>query len=364
MKYDLKDVIRHHELPNHEPCRSLVDDLRRSNLAAITQNLKLLSYFELGKSLHSSNILSEVFEEVISQIKIISKTRRAYIVLHQAHKAENSILFSINQANRIREFKISSKKIAPFLNLTAGQHPITKSLENSIRLWYGESQLTESESRDDLLVLYCPIVVRKKRLGDFILIGSRFLEIFNQNDVYLFSGFCEQLGHAILNSQYYQWSFKDSLTGLYVRRQLDEKFAQLAEEYHLKRRTFCIIMIDFDFFKSINDEFGHATGDQVLKEFSTFLLGQLRDRDIAIRYGGEEFCILLPDTTIPLATKVAERIATNLKQFTFSTGKFLTISQGIAQYQGETDLNALINRVDKALYRSKNLGRNQIQLSD
>lgn len=360
----IKDIIRHHDLPNHEPCRSLVDELRRSNLAAITQNLKLLSYFELGKSLHSSTKLSEVFEDVIIQIRLITKVRKAFIVLHQANKNHEQLVFTTNRQNRVREFRLSPEKAERFMALTEGQHPVIRSFENMKHIWDNLPQIADSESRDGILVLVCPIVVRKKRLGDFVLIGNRFLEIFGQNDIYLFSSFAEQLGHAIINSQYYQWSFKDSLTGLYVRRQLDEKFSQLVEEYQLKKRTFSLMLIDFDFFKQVNDEFGHSAGDQVLRDFSAFLVSQLRDKDIPIRYGGEEFAVLLPDASAELAKKVADRLSENLALYTFSTGRAHTISQGIAEYRGELQLDAFIVRADRALYQAKTSGRNRIVVAD
>jgi diguanylate cyclase (GGDEF)-like protein len=338
----------------------MIDELRRSHMAAITQNLKLLSYFELGKSLHSSTKLTDVFEDVLIQIRLITKTQKAYIVLHQANKEHEQLIFTINRENRIHEFKLPRAKAERFRELTAGHHPIIRSIENMKRIWYGEPAIMDSESRDKTLVLACPIIVRKKRLGDFVLVGNRFLEIFGQNDIYLFSGFAEQLGHAVLNSRYYQWSFKDSLTGLYVRRQLDEKFEQLVEEYQLKKRPFSIILIDFDFFKHINDEFGHNEGDRVLRDFSTFLVEQLRDKDIPIRYGGEEFAVLLPDATAELAEKVSHRISENLAEHVFSTGKSHTISQGVAEYAGELQLEDFISRADIALYAAKSGGRNRI----
>lgn len=361
---DLKDIIRHHRLPDHEPCRMLVDELRRLHMAAITQNLKLLSYFELGKSLHSSTKLSEVFEDVIIQIRLITKAQRGFIVLHQANKDHEQLVFTTNRQNRVREYRLSAGRSPRFLALTEGLHPVIRSLENMKRIWDNEPQIMDSESRDRMLVLICPIVVRKKRLGDFLLFGNRYLEIFGQNDIYLFSSFCEQIGHAIINSQYYQWSFKDSLTGLYVRRQLDEKFAQLVEEYQLKKRPFSLLLIDFDYFKQVNDEFGHNAGDQVLKDFSAFLLTELRDKDIAIRYGGEEFAVLLPDATITLAKKVAERLSENLARFQFVTRKQHTISQGIAEYRQDEQLEAFVGRADKALYLAKNSGRNQIMTAE
>lgn len=332
-------------------------------MAAITQNLKLLSYFELGKSLHSSAKLSDVFEDVITQIRLITKAQRGFIVLHQANKQHEQLVFTTNRDNRIREFKLSSAWAPRFLKLTEGMHPVIRSFENMKRIWGNLDTIPDSETQDKMLVLICPIIVRKKRLGDFLLFGNRFLEIFGQNDIYLFFGFAEQLGHAILNSQYYQWSFKDSLTGLYVRRQLDEKFAQLVEEYQLKKRIFSLLLIDFDYFKQVNDEFGHNAGDQVLRDFSTFLIGHLRDKDIPIRYGGEEFAVLLPDATAIAAKKVADRLSLNLTSFHFVTGKLHTVSQGIAEYCGESNLDDFVARADKALYEAKASGRNKIVLA-
>ena len=147
---------------------------------------------------------------------------------------------------------------------------------------------------------------------------------------------------------------------LWLVQEADEKFSQLVEEYQLKKRPFSLLMIDFDFFKQINDEFGHNEGDQVLKDFSNFLLTQLREKDIPIRYGGEEFAVLLPDATESLALKVASRLSENLAKYTFSTKKSHTISQGIAEYAGEHQLEAFVARADKALYRAKTSGRNMI----
>jgi len=361
---DVKEIFRHSSLPDHEPCRSMIEELRRSHLASITQNLKLLSYFELGKSLHSSAKISDVFGDVITQIRIITKADRGYIVLHQVNKNQEQILFTTNRKNRIREYRFSAERALHFLTLTEGLYPVVRPFSSLRRLWDGLPAGAEDDGSDAKLALICPIIVRKKRLGDFVLVGNRFLEIFGQNDIYLFFGFAEQLGHAILNSQYYQWSFKDSLTGLYVRRQLDEKFAQLVEEYQLKQRSFSLLLIDFDYFKQVNDEFGHNVGDQVLREFSDFLVSHLRDKDIPIRYGGEEFAVLLPDATVQAARKVAERISTGLAEFRFVTGKQHTVSQGIAEYNGESSLELFVARADKALYDAKTGGRNRILIAE
>ena len=129
-------------------------------------------------------------------------------------------------------------------------------------------------------------------------------------------------------------------------------------------------MIDIDFFKKVNDTYGHAVGDIVLKTVAHIIKSQLRDYDIAGRYGGEEFTILLPYTTLSDAQMVAERLrmAVELKHIDISKvvpdspEKYIsvTISSGVHQLQSAEDETELIQKADKALYEAKEGGRNQV----
>lgn len=161
----------------------------------------------------------------------------------------------------------------------------------------------------------------------------------------------------------------DSLTGLYTRRHFDER----AEEEFRRGVRFAqplsVLMLDLDYFKRINDTWGHAKGDQALRIVARTLADQLRDIDIIGRYGGEEFAVLLPGTDASGAWEAAERLRMAVSQIDLSAGDGapipLTISIGVAAREGgDISFPELLMRADAALYRAKADGRNRIVVAD
>lgn len=161
----------------------------------------------------------------------------------------------------------------------------------------------------------------------------------------------------------------DALTGLNNRRQFE---VRLKEEYSSANRQntpLCAIMIDIDFFKKFNDTYGHAIGDTVLRTTANVIKEQLREYDIPSRYGGEEFCILLPQTNIDEAKIVAERLRTSVenKKIEIQTNKneqikhiSVTISVGLARLDIKDMADDLYMKADRALYEAKEQGRNRV----
>ena len=122
-----------------------------------------------------------------------------------------------------------------------------------------------------------------------------------------------------------------------------------------------LIIIDLDHFKAVNDTFGHSAGDLVLQEFASLILGKIRDEDVAVRWGGEEFIILLAHTACEAAAALAERIRSNFEQNPNSAAPLaMTASFGVAQLQNGDHEDALVRRADDALYRAKHEGRNRV----
>ena len=176
--------------------------------------------------------------------------------------------------------------------------------------------------------------------------------------------YAEILQHATL----------DALTGFYNRRQLEERIKQEVSSAKRKGNPLCAIMTDIDYFKNVNDTYGHAVGDLVLKTVSQIIKAQLRDYDIAGRYGGEEFTVLLPFTKLEDALPVAERLRKAVARKSIDISKVVpdtsnkninvTISLGIHQLNVDDDENTLIQKADKALYEAKNSGRNKAVVYD
>jgi diguanylate cyclase (GGDEF)-like protein len=165
-------------------------------------------------------------------------------------------------------------------------------------------------------------------------------------------------------SEMLQSATMDALTGLNNRRQFE---VRLGEEYAISNRQntpLCAIMIDIDYFKKFNDTYGHAIGDMVLKTTANVIKEQLREYDIPSRYGGEEFCILLPHTNIEEAKVVAERLRSAVEEVNIeiAEGKTinLTISVGLAELDIKDMPEDLYMKADSALYKAKENGRNRV----
>ncbi len=157
-------------------------------------------------------------------------------------------------------------------------------------------------------------------------------------------------------------SSTDQLTGLYNRYKLEDLF-EFEKNQMLRHHTkLSIILLDIDFFKSVNDTNGHNVGDAVLKELAFILRASVRSSDVVVRWGGEEFIVFTPKTTLEQAQQLAETIRDNVKSATFSHGRQLTASFGVTSFEEDDELKTLIQRADRALYRAKELGRDNVQL--
>lgn len=159
---------------------------------------------------------------------------------------------------------------------------------------------------------------------------------------------------------------RDPMTGCLNRRAFFDGADPLYARLKAEGGNACCIMTDIDHFKSFNDRYGHAVGDQVIKAVAKSLGSQLREVDLLCRYGGEEFCILLPGSTIEQATEVAERLRASIEQHAGASvreqhGLRITSSFGVASIaQGAKDVAELIDQADNALYESKQNGRNRV----
>lgn len=163
-----------------------------------------------------------------------------------------------------------------------------------------------------------------------------------------------------------EMAITDALTGLHNRRYMESHLGTLVEQASSRGRPLTVLVLDIDFFKSINDNYGHDAGDDVLREFAVRLKKSIRGIDLACRYGGEEFVVVMPDTDTAVATKVAERLRRRIAAEPFAIHHAarsveVTISIGLAALgSGEDTAAAILKRADQALYRAKRDGRNRV----
>ncbi|KJV65918.1 MULTISPECIES: PleD family two-component system response regulator [Ehrlichia] len=157
----------------------------------------------------------------------------------------------------------------------------------------------------------------------------------------------------------------DPLTGCYNRRYFDMHFHNMVNELLQKDKNLSLMILDIDHFKEVNDTFGHTVGDELLQQFKKRVSDNIRITDLLARFGGEEFVVILPDTTITTAEQVASRILSVIEQTPFKTSIgdiSKTVSIGVVEVH-KSDINnikQLIDRADKCLYEAKNTGRNKV----
>lgn len=174
-----------------------------------------------------------------------------------------------------------------------------------------------------------------------------------------------RVAHALKNEKIYEQAIKDGLTGLYNKRHMmatAERLMQLAARHG---SPLCMILIDIDHFKKVNDTWGHLSGDIILREVSAILVECARASDMPCRYGGEELAVILPEENLAGALKLAERIRSTIerKQFISDKGKplHITASFGVSSFgKGMEQVEDLIAAADEALYAAKHGGRNRV----
>ena len=158
----------------------------------------------------------------------------------------------------------------------------------------------------------------------------------------------------------------DSLTGLHNRRYMEMHLATLVEQAAARGKPLALLVLDIDYFKSVNDNHGHDAGDDVLREFALRVRRSIRGIDLACRYGGEEFVVVMPETDMAVAATVAERVRRRIAGEPFAIGHQnetlnVTISIGLASLASPSDTAAtILKRADQALYRAKRDGRNRV----
>ena len=160
------------------------------------------------------------------------------------------------------------------------------------------------------------------------------------------------------------YSERDHLTMLYNRRKFFELLETEVSKAKRYARPLTIIMLDIDYFKKVNDNYGHNIGDMVLKTTANIVGDIIRKDDIFARYGGEEFMLLSPETGLEEAIVMVERIRVAVETHSYTAGVRITISAGVAEWSGEKTELAFIKKADEMLYMAKNMGRNRVEAAE
>ena len=231
-------------------------------------------------------------------------------------------------------------------------------------LWQSEKDIIFNSN----MGLFLPFISRDKLIGILTLGKKSNNSIFSYQDIELISNITNQAGIIIENAQLYTHAKikanTDELTGLYNHRHFHERLDQEIIRNTRFGGTFSLIMMDVDLFKSYNDIYGHLAGDRVLRKVGEYIVNSIRGVDLAFRYGGEEFAVILPGAQTEDALKVAERIRKTIESKSSLKAMPITVSLGISNWPNDGIIKEeIVNRADEALYLAKQLGRNRTCLS-
>jgi len=225
--------------------------------------------------------------------------------------------------------------------------------------------LADSENR--IRALCCvPLQYREERIGVLTITSPR-TGAFSQDDVELLGFIATTMAMDIDNARLRRLSVTDPLTEAYNREFLQQRLPPAVENAERRGEPLSVAMIDIDHFKNVNDQFGHAIGDRVLAEVAGRLRAAIRAGDLLVRYGGEEFLVVLPGSDAIQAAEIAERMRLKMESDpirTDGTDIEVRISIGVAELRRGADTGSqLVRRADTALYAAKGRGRNLVEVA-
>jgi diguanylate cyclase (GGDEF)-like protein len=342
---------------------SLEKEYLQEELRKREQELAIIN--KLSFVMNSSLNLQDVYDAFVAGLREVIDVDFASIVLiddYQYHVSTVSsntgtiwkVGDSFDLKNTAVEWLLKNKKSLVELNLK----------DNST--FVNEKPLIKHDINS---IIYVPLYIQRKITGTLI-IASKQPNAFIEGHIHLLERLAPQIAISVENSQLYnkaeQRARIDELTGLFNRRHFDENLK--AEIYRHSRygNLFCLIFMDLDNFKTYNDTLGHTAGDMLLARVGTSLKKAIRNIDIPFRYGGDEFAIIMPHTTINSGQSVVERIRQILLKELALEPVPITVSYGLSCWPNDgLTADNIVNAADQALYHSKRTGGDRIcQVSD
>ncbi len=343
----------------------------RDRLNELRRRLRELRVFnEIGKTLTSTLDLKEVLEIIMQKISALLQPKNWSLLL--TDEESNDLIFEIvvgEASEKDRDHRIKIGEGIAGLVAQTGEPLLIPNTAKDSRF---SRKILHFHGRGPNSILCSPLVSKGKILGVIELINRRESGVFQPDDLTVLTTLADYAAIAIENARHVQriqeLSITDDVTGLYNSRHLHTILSRevaRSKRHHLR---FSLVFLDLDFFKKVNDNHGHLMGSRVLKEMADVIRKKQRESDVAIRYGGDEFILLLPETGKKGALALVRRLrqAVNNNRFLKDRGLNIriTASYGIAEYPTDTANKLhLIKLADQAMYRVKMSGRNNIALA-
>lgn len=327
---------------NAEYLRQILPLMSSNKIATDPLNFAIFYEYIIGRNINLNNELNELLE------KQVIFTAELSIKLFKKHICDTSI----NSLEKINH------TLLQLINKTGEAIDNTGEKASAARIHFQNhsKKLENNQSLSDIKTVLTEIIAETQDLAETSMTLQTQLSE-SKKEMQLLR---QELAQAR------EIAKTDALTGLSNRRAFDQKLDEHIEAFKQNDSELCLLLLDIDHFKQVNDTFGHQMGDNVLRYTANLMKLHIAEHHCAARYGGEEMAIIMPNTPFKKAMEIAEKIRCSLAQHPLkrknskeSIGK-VTISIGVSGFKMNDSTESLIERADKALYRAKNNGRNQV----
>jgi len=355
-RYSLEDLHLLEDVTNRVAV-SMEKEYLRERLREREEELSVIN--RSSAIISSSFDIQEIYDSFIEELKKVVDVNWAAIVLIEENQLYFLALFSeIGSAWKVGE-RVPIRGTAMEWVATHKEAVVEPDLSRESRFVTGKFHLKQGVRS----IAYLPLIAKGEVIGSFV-VASRDPNIYSQRHMMLLEQLASQMAMSIENSRLYAKAEEkarvDELTGLLNRRSLDELIASEVGRHARYGGVFSLIILDLDGFKAFNDNYGHLAGDKLLGKIGNIMKNTIRNADQAFRYGGDEFAVLLPSTSIDAASQVAERIRKQVAS-KVKTGYIpITASFGLASWPADgIGSIEVIAAADAALYHAKRGGGNQ-----
>jgi len=352
------DVSSHDEI-SEMACsfNNMTDELEKADMERTKRHLELSALHEVSRAVNRTIELDDLLSEVlntITRLDVFNLERKGAIFIMDGERMELA-----SHVGESASFTLCHEIKAGdcLCGLAAMAREVVVS-ENSAEDERHTRRFPHVHPHGHIIV---PLMAKDKIVGVLCLYLPAGVEVEEDKKI-LLQLIGDQVGVAIYNAKLYEetkaLSLKDSLTGLANRRMMEIMTNKSFARAKRLGSPFSVIMLDIDYFKKYNDTYGHPAGDSLLVTIAKILLREVREIDLAVRYGGEEFFVLLPDVVTSEALQVADRIRN-----TVEAESGVTISLGVSSYSRWTEkVEDIVGEADRALYNAKQRGRNRVEL--
>lgn len=353
--------------------RDSVEVAIKNHVLRLTLNKKmddtLTSIFDSSKSIAPMMDWEHLLQTIVEKATQLLRAEQGSLMLLDEESAELLVKAKkgINEIIKENMKTRSGEGIAGKV-FESGKPLLIEDVEKDPRISQKNKQRYKTKS-----FISIPIKIEDRVAGVLNISDKISGEVFNENDLILIQAFATHASIAIERNLFHKeaeelkkLSITDPLTGTMNRRYLNNRLSEEIARFNRYKHPFSFMMIDIDGFKEYNDTYGHIAGDKVLKNIATTIVNSLRSIDIAVRFGGDEFVLILPQTPKIEAINIANRIKENVENLYISQRqelppKYLTVSIGLSSYpEHASSASELIERTDQDLYLAKKGGGNRL----